>query len=102
MLWDKIDLAFLHMHMEIPCRDLTINIDSMSEAQHWLQWKRLRWETWNFHLECMKVQALIIDLCGDIEGMCWGYVLRPVVIHFSFAIEAGFAFYSDYALYISY
>lgn len=50
----------------------------------------------------MKMQALIIDLCGDIEGIGWGYVLRPVVIHFSFAIEAGFSFHSDYALYISY
>lgn len=34
MLWEKIDLAFLHMHMEMPCRDFTINIDSMSEAPH--------------------------------------------------------------------
>lgn len=34
MLWEKIDLAFLYMHMEMPCRDFTINIDSMSEAPH--------------------------------------------------------------------
>ena len=34
MLWDKIDLAFLHMHMEMSGRGFTINIDSVSEAQH--------------------------------------------------------------------
>lgn len=32
MLWDEVDLAFLHMHMEIPRRDFTMSIDSMSEA----------------------------------------------------------------------
>lgn len=84
MLWDKIDLAFLHMHMEMSGRGFTINIDSMSEAQHWLRWKSLaggrgesggkqgRGTSWSFHLGCVEVQARIIDFGGDTEGVCWG------------------------------
>lgn len=88
MLWDKIDLAFLHMHMEMSGRGFTINIDSVSEAQHWLRWKSLaggrgesggkqgRGTSWSFHLGCVEeVQARIIDFGGDIEGVCWGLLI---------------------------
>ena len=72
----KLTLLFLRMHMEMPGKGFAINIDSMSEAQHWLHWKSLAGVcvgiSWSFHLERVKVQAHIIDFGGDIEGICWG------------------------------
>lgn len=100
ILWDKIDPAFLHMHMEIPCRDFAINIDSMSEAPHWLQGERLlvggegQGGFWNLLSESMEMRTLIIDL-GEILRLHAG----AVMIHFSFAIEAASSYHFDYPIY---
>lgn len=100
MLSDKTDLAFLHVHMEVPGRDFTINIDSMSEVQYWLQWKRLLGGR-----DLLKFSFGLYESASPnywLTWRYWGYVLRPVIIHFSFAVGVMFSCHFDYALYIYY
>ena len=86
----KLTLLFLRMHMEMPGKGFAINIDSMSEAQHWLQWKSLA------EVGGGDLLKLSFGTCKSasphywLRWGYWGYLLGPVITYFSFAMKAAF------------